>query len=92
MKQGRMASRRSIGKRNWVRRVSEVTAGQVIAIDEKCLRRSHSKRLGKEAIHRVSAWATKSHLVLGPRKVDTKSNEITVIPALLKLLTVSGVS
>ncbi len=75
---------------NWVRTVSEVTAGQVIAIDGKCLRRSHDKRLGKEAIHMVSAWATESHLVLGQRKVDTKSNEITAIPALLELLAVSG--
>lgn len=75
---------------NWIHTVSAVTAGQVIAIDGKCLRRSHDKRLGKEAIHMVSAWATENHLVLGQRKVATKSNEITAIPALLELLAVSG--
>lgn len=42
----------------WVQAVSEFTGGQVVAIDGKCLRRSHNQRLGKEAIHMVSAWAT----------------------------------
>jgi len=74
----------------WVQAVSEFTGGQVVAIDGKCLRRSHDKRLGKEAIHMVSAWATEAHLVLGQRKVDTKSNEITAIPALLKFLDITG--
>ena len=66
----------------WVQAVSEFTGKQVVAIDGKCLRRSHDKRLGKEAIHMVSAWACENHMVLGQRKVDTKSNEITAIPAL----------
>jgi len=35
----------------WVQAVSEVTGGQVVAIDGKCLRRSHDQRLGKDAIH-----------------------------------------
>lgn len=74
----------------WVQTVHQVTGGQVIAIDGKCLRRSHDQLLGKEAIHMVSAWATVNHLVLGQRKVDTKSNEITAIPALLALLAISG--
>ena len=74
----------------WVQTVNAITAGQVIAIDGKCLRCSHNKSLGKEAIHMVSAWATTNHLVLGQRRVDTKSNEITAIPALLQLLEVSG--
>jgi predicted transposase YbfD/YdcC len=38
----------------------------------------------------VSAWATDNELVLGQRKVDEKSNEITAIPELLKLLSLSG--
>ena len=56
----------------------------------KCLRRSHDKRLGKKAIHTVSPWASENHLVLGQRKVDDKSDEITAIPALLKLLKIAG--
>lgn len=74
----------------WVQTVSEVNDGQVIAIDGKCLRRSHAQGVGKEAIHMISAWATQNHLVLGQRKVDTKSNEITAIPELLKVLALSG--
>ena len=74
----------------WVQAVSKFTGGQVIAIDGKCLRRSHDRRKGKQAIHMVSAWASENHLVLGQRKVDTKSNEITAIPALLKLLKIAG--
>ena len=38
----------------------------------------------------VSAWATGNQLVLGQYKVDEKSNEITAIPELLKLLNLSG--
>ena len=38
----------------------------------------------------VSAWATANRLVLGQIKVDNKSNEITAIPKLLKVLSISG--
>ena len=74
----------------WIMTVSELTKGQVIAIDGKTLRRSHDKALGKEAIVMVSAWATANHLVLGQLKVDDKSNEITAIPDLLQALDISG--
>ena len=74
---------------NWISAVSEITAGQVIAIDGKTLRRSHDKELGKKAIVMVSAWATANHLVLGQVKVDDKSNEITAIPELLRVLEIS---
>lgn len=74
----------------WMTAVSEVIGGQVIAIDGKVLRRSHDKGVGKTAIDMVSAWATANHLVLGQVKVDDKSNEITAIPQLLRVLEVSG--
>jgi hypothetical protein len=38
----------------------------------------------------VSAWATELILVLGQVKVDEKSNEITAIPELLKVLSLRG--
>jgi len=75
---------------SWIQAVSIVTKGQVVAIDGKTLRRSHDKTIGKAAIHMVSAWATENRLVLGQLKVDDKSNEITAIPQLLKLLDVTG--
>jgi len=74
----------------WMQAVAEVTDGEVVAIDGKALRRSVAKGSAKRAIHMVSAWATANGVVLGQRKVDTKSNEITAIPALLALLALKG--
>lgn len=74
----------------WVWAVNEIIQGQVINIDGKCLRGSDEQRLGKRAIYMVSAWAVENEIVLGQRKVDEKSNEITAIPELLKILSISG--
>jgi predicted transposase YbfD/YdcC len=74
----------------WVEGVFAATHGQVVAVDGKTVRRSHDKSIGKNAIHMVSAWASQTGIVLGQRKVDDKSNEITAIPELLRLLDVSG--
>jgi predicted transposase YbfD/YdcC len=74
----------------WVESVFHVTQGQVIAIDGKTSRGSHDKATGKAAIHLVNAWASANGIALGQRKVDDKSNEITAIPELLRLLDVSG--
>jgi len=72
----------------WIQSISQFTAGQVIAIDGKTLRRSHDRFLGKGAIEIVSAWASANQLVLGQVKVDEGSNEITAIPELLRVLEV----
>ena len=74
----------------WVLAVNEIIRGQIINIDGKCLRGSDDQKLGKRAIYMVSAWATENEIVLGQRKVDEKSNEITAIPELLKMLAISG--
>ena len=74
---------------DWVRAVAGTIEG-VIAIDGKTLRRSHDRGIGKKAIHMVSAWAAENSLVLGQVKTDEKSNEITAIPELLRLLDISG--
>jgi predicted transposase YbfD/YdcC len=75
---------------SWIASVSEVTQGQVVAIDGKTLRRSHDNTLGRGAIEMVSAWAAENRLVLGQVKVDDKSNEISAIPELLQVLEISG--
>jgi predicted transposase YbfD/YdcC len=75
---------------SWIQAVAQVTAGQVVAIDGKTLRRSYNRRSAKAAIHMVSAWATQNRLVLGQLKTEEKSNEITAIPDLLKVLEVQG--
>lgn len=74
----------------WIECVFKVTKGQIIAIDGKTVRRSHDRTIGKDAIHMVSAWASANGITLGQRKVDDKSNEITAIPELLRLLDVMG--
>jgi predicted transposase YbfD/YdcC len=75
---------------SWVQSIHELTNGQVVAIDGKQLRGSKDSYLGKRAIYMVSAWAEANELVLGQRKVEAKSNEITAIPELLKILDISG--
>lgn len=75
---------------HWIEFVTKRTEGQVIAIDGKTLRRSHDKSNDKKAIHMISAWASSNQVILGQLKTDEKSNEITAIPRLLKLLDISG--
>lgn len=75
---------------NWVQAIQELLDGQTIAIDGKTLRRSFDKGSDKKAIHMVSAWASECGFVLGQIKTEAKSNEITAIPQLLRLLEVSG--
>src|SRR5512138_392625 len=74
----------------WVWAVNDLLHGQIINVDGKQLRGSKDKVLAKRAIYMVSAWAEENELVLGQRKVDEKSNEITAIPELLKMLAISG--
>ena len=78
------------GLLSWMQAVQEITENRLVAIDGKTLRGSYSKRDGKAAIHMVSAWATENKLSLGQVVVDGKSNEITAIPELLRLLDLSG--
>jgi len=69
---------------------AEGTAAAVVAVDGKTLRRSHDRGKGQAALHLVSAWASASGLVLGQVAVREKSNEITAIPTLLRLLALEG--
>lgn len=59
---------------------------QLVSIDGKTSRRSHDRASGASAMHVVSAWCHEQGIVLGQFKTEDKSNEITAIPALLKLL------
>jgi predicted transposase YbfD/YdcC len=70
----------------WMTSIAE-RQGKQIAIDGKIMCGSRDKRLGREAIDMVSAFAVEAGLTLAQRKVDEKSNEITAIPFLLEMLT-----
>lgn len=74
----------------WTQALHEATGGKLIAIDGKTLRRSSAKKSGKAALHLVTAWCTQNGLTLGQVACQEKSNEITAIPELLKLLNLKG--
>jgi predicted transposase YbfD/YdcC len=62
----------------------------VLAVDGKTLRRSHDRKKGLGALHSVSVWASDFGLTLAQVATDEKSNEITAIPELLKLIDIQG--
>jgi hypothetical protein len=64
---------------DWIEAVEGLTAGQVVAGDGKTLRRSHDRSADKKALQMVSLWASENGVVLGQRKVDDESNEITAV-------------
>ena len=72
----------------WTQSLRETLAGEVVAIDGKALRRAIDAGQSPKVI--VNAWATGNGLVLGQRKVDEKSNEITAVPELLRTLELAG--
>lgn len=72
----------------WTETIREQVAWEVVAIDGKSLRRTGKTK--ESIVHVVSAWASTNRLVLGQIKVDDKSNEITAVPHLLRMLELSG--
>ena len=62
----------------------------VVAIDGKVLRRSFDRASGKSPLHMVSAWGSEQRLVLAQIATDAKSNEITAVPKLLRMLALKG--
>ena len=74
----------------WVQALSEGTCGKLIALDGKTVRHSFDRATGKKALHLVSAWIHENKLTLGQMATEEKSNEITAIPELLKLLDLDG--
>ena len=75
---------------NWINSISSFTNGQVVAIDGKTIRKSNNRNDSKAALHVVSAYASENRLCIGQEVVDEKSNEITAIPKLLRLLELKG--
>src|SRR5499433_2664681 len=74
----------------WTQALSEASGGDMVSIDGKTLRHAFDQATATAALQMVSAWASANRLVLGHLKVDEKSNEITAIPALLRLLDLKG--
>ena len=71
---------------SWVNSITQKLELEVIAIDGKTMKQSYDRNQSPKPLHIVSAWSASHQLVLGPKKVTNKSNEVTAIPALLELL------
>lgn len=65
-------------------------AQPILAVDGKTARRSHDRAHGLGALHCVSVWASDYGLSLGQVACAEKSNEITAIPELLRLVDIQG--
>lgn len=82
--------------RNWLDSLRQKAAAATgieqptLAIDGKTARRSHDRSKGLGALHSVSVWASEYGLSLGQVATEEKSNEITAIPVLLKLVDIRG--
>ena len=72
----------------WTQSLRQAVAQEIVALDGKALRRALNKDQGVKYV--VSAWAESNGLVLGQLKVADKSNEITAVPELLRVLELSG--
>jgi predicted transposase YbfD/YdcC len=81
---------------NWLRSLRDAAAAAtgveqpVFAIDGKTARRSHDRANGLGALHCVSVWASEFGLSLGQVACAEKSNEITAIPEVLRLVDIRG--
>jgi predicted transposase YbfD/YdcC len=73
---------------NWTQSLRQAVPDEIVAMDGKALRRALTADKNPKYI--VSAWAEENGLVLGQLKVDEKSNEITAVPQLLRVLELSG--
>jgi len=75
---------------NWISQIKELLSENVIAIDGKTICGSHQRSKEIRALHIVNAYSCANGLTLGQVKVDSKSNEITAIPELLKILALNS--
>lgn len=74
--------------RSWVASMLDVLGPQVIALDGKALRGAHTA--GLPPVQMVSAWASEARLVLAQRAVAAKTNELCVLPEVLRMLALEG--
>lgn len=75
---------------NWLKRISQLIAEDIIAVDGKSLCGSKRVNECKKSLHIINAWSCANRICLGQLKVADKSNEIPAVPELLKLLYIKG--
>src|ERR1051325_644821 len=74
----------------WTQLLQQLSAGEILSIDGKTVRRSFDTATGQGALHLVSVWASQARLVLAQQAVEQKSNEMTAVPLLLEMLDLQG--
>jgi predicted transposase YbfD/YdcC len=74
----------------WMEVLAQCLNLKHVAIDGKTLCGSGGGNTTQTALHMVHAFATENGICLAQEAVDTKSNEITAIPELLKILDLKG--
>jgi predicted transposase YbfD/YdcC len=72
----------------WTQSLRQAVPQELVALDGKALRRALAR--DQRIPYIVSAWAQGNGLVLGQLKVADKSNEITAVPELLRVLELAG--
>lgn len=75
---------------DWMSDAHQLSEGNLVAIDGKTLRGSYNREDRRSTLHMLNAYACANKLVIGQYKTDSKSNEITAIPELIKLLDLRG--
>ena len=73
----------------WIKEIIEAN-GLHISIDGKAIKSARDKINGGNTPYIVSAFLSDIGISIGQVKVDDKSNEITAIPELIKLLDIEG--
>lgn len=74
---------------SWTQAIGQAV-DDIVAFDGKTLRHSFDTATGLSAIHMLNAWSSANDFCIGQMKVDGKSNEITAMPRLLKLMDITG--
>jgi predicted transposase YbfD/YdcC len=75
---------------SWLGALHGTSGGRLLAIDGKTARQSFDTATARSALHMVSVWAVSQKLSIAQVAVDSKSNEITAIPEVLKLVELGG--
>jgi predicted transposase YbfD/YdcC len=75
----------------WTKAVAALTQGALVSLDGKTVKASFDRATAASPLHMLSAWCSHNGgLVVGQLKTDSKSNEITAIPELLRVLAIKG--
>jgi len=75
---------------DWADHLRMKSEHEVVGMDGKTLRGNAQKQAGLDGLHLLNAWSVENGICLGHMEVDTKTNEITMIPKLIAMLDLEG--